>query len=477
MGWVLTPPPRMLMNPATPDDLIYKAGIGANAFPSIFDRLAKNATTNARLTGQITPSTGLNDFLRSDALAFDGPEATSAWGSNPKLYAPTTFKDGSSVGHLDETVFRGMNNSPLMSPFRDPGERIHNPGPVGIGIMKDLGWVDALLYTSNGDAVTIKKGGFITPNQDPETILNIGSTYNYQVSFYDDAPPFNSIVKQWWKLEVRHTNGVYVLHSTDPNLNTLNWQVVVNNLPSSGYEWVRNINGQVRGTLTVYTELDDGDDIGDEVPIVINYKPDQPVVTLKNNPNGGRFARWGCSRVKVSFYAKGATSYNVHYKQSTDLWWTSVIVPLGMSSYTFTGLDESKDYLFQVEAINSAGGTASNSVTRKACTATFLPASQIPFLNQPIGFVNGIVSIPLITAFPNPCIFSVQFNISSTVGARIQRIELINTSNSAFSKTVNANPPVQQVLVDMSTLPAGLYSAKVTDTNNYEVTLLVLKIF
>jgi len=453
----------------------YQYNAGTQDFPLTYDRLLVNNSGTA-LTSFSSSAAGLQGFLTSNNLFFNGSDAVAANGGNVKIFAPTVWNQGGkgSIGHLDEVTFNvpPAYTNALMSPGLDKSIAIHNPGPVGIGIMNDIGWDAELYIVGIYDRVEIYDGDLVFPYLEPVTELNVGGNYDYQMIFIDENDP-NWIRSREWKLVVLHKNGRYTLQSLS---NNSFWNFTLLDLPI-GYEWLRNIHGQVRAVITAKTTDNNWYDNQVELPVTINYKPDKPEISLRNNPNGSRLARWGCSSVQVSFHAKGATSYLVHYKKTTDPWFLTVSVPSGSSSYTFTRLDESKDYNFQMEAINNGGGTLSDVVTRKSCTATLLPASQIPFLNQQIGFINEIVSIPLITAFPNPCIFSVQFNISSTVGARIQRIELINTSNSAFSKTVNANPPVQQVLVDMYSLPAGLYSAKVTDTNNYEVTLLVLKIF
>ena len=54
------------------------------------------------------------------------------------LYAPSPWSDGSSYSHLAES-YNGTPNA-LMTFSLANGESIHSPGPVTLGIMKDVGW-------------------------------------------------------------------------------------------------------------------------------------------------------------------------------------------------------------------------------------------------------------------------------------------------------------------------------------------------
>jgi len=83
------------------------------------------------------PSVALNQNLISGWLNFD----TDLSGSElPRLYAPTTWKDGSSIYHLDEGTYKEENINSLMTPFTNAGEVVHDPGPHTINIINDIGW-------------------------------------------------------------------------------------------------------------------------------------------------------------------------------------------------------------------------------------------------------------------------------------------------------------------------------------------------
>lgn len=60
-------------------------------------------------------------------------------GQPVEIYAPTPYSV-SSLSHLADS-FNLLNNiNRLMSRAGFPGDRNHNPGPIAIGIMRDIGW-------------------------------------------------------------------------------------------------------------------------------------------------------------------------------------------------------------------------------------------------------------------------------------------------------------------------------------------------
>jgi uncharacterized repeat protein (TIGR01451 family) len=107
-------------------------------FPFRYDQFTvDNAGTH--LTSYVNPSAALGTTLVSNAVFFSGTNANAAnGGSRVRLYAPTTWAPGSSYSHLDES----FNNTPnaLMTFAISPGESEHSPGPVMLGMFKDMGW-------------------------------------------------------------------------------------------------------------------------------------------------------------------------------------------------------------------------------------------------------------------------------------------------------------------------------------------------
>ena len=111
-----------------------------SGYPSAYDRFLVNASGQALITTYASPSAELAAQLTSDNLFFGGTKAIAAnGGAMPKLYAPSPWRPGSSISHLDANTYDGTPNA-LMTPTLDRGQAHHAPGAVVLGILQDLGW-------------------------------------------------------------------------------------------------------------------------------------------------------------------------------------------------------------------------------------------------------------------------------------------------------------------------------------------------
>lgn len=88
------------------------------------------------------PSVALQLALTSDWLQFYIQQSQSTL---PKLYAPATWNEGSSIYHLDDATYRAGDANSLMTPFTGMGEAIHNPGPLALAMMYDMGWKNIII--------------------------------------------------------------------------------------------------------------------------------------------------------------------------------------------------------------------------------------------------------------------------------------------------------------------------------------------
>ena len=106
----------------------------------VYDTLLQNAAGTG-LGTLPNSSTALGSAYTDPAgVWWGGANGTSANnGTRVKLYAPTSWSDGSSIAHMDEDTYTGDNA--LMTPFLDNDEVIHAPGPVVLAVMRDTGWV------------------------------------------------------------------------------------------------------------------------------------------------------------------------------------------------------------------------------------------------------------------------------------------------------------------------------------------------
>lgn len=137
--------------------------------PIAYDRFTENGSGTALLSYS-SGSSALATQLTSNNVYFDGTNANAAnGGSRPKLFAPSTWMQGSSYSHLDE-IFNGTDNA-LMTYALADGESNHSPGPVAFGILQDVGWA----MSATGPTVTS-----ITPNSGNYTetvhITNLAGT-------------------------------------------------------------------------------------------------------------------------------------------------------------------------------------------------------------------------------------------------------------------------------------------------------------
>jgi hypothetical protein len=134
-------------------------GLGSGS-PAAWDRFTENGAGQSLINTAIfpNPSTALATQLQSGSVFFDGPNANAAnGGTRVPLYAPNPWQDGSSYSHLAES-FNGTPNA-LMTFALPAGEAIHDPGPVTLGMLEDMGW--SLLGASATLTVSVTGNGVV----------------------------------------------------------------------------------------------------------------------------------------------------------------------------------------------------------------------------------------------------------------------------------------------------------------------------
>ncbi len=140
-----------------------------DTLPAIFDRFLVTST-NQELDTFPNPSTTLGTKLTSNTIYFNGANAMTANnGTKPRIYSPATFSLGSSITHLNESTYPAGNVNELMTPNGNPAYALHSPGPICIGILKDIGWTMNPALTVNG--ITVKENIFsVYPNPSHSTV-------------------------------------------------------------------------------------------------------------------------------------------------------------------------------------------------------------------------------------------------------------------------------------------------------------------
>ncbi|MBK8497836.1 MAG: T9SS type A sorting domain-containing protein [Flavobacteriales bacterium] len=111
-----------------------------DTLPGIFDRFLR-APTLEMLVDVPNPSVPLGSFFTCNQLTWNGPNGLAASGGGDiRIYAPSTFALGSSCVHLNEATYPAGNPHELMTPFSSAGHSNHWPGPICIGMLRDIGW-------------------------------------------------------------------------------------------------------------------------------------------------------------------------------------------------------------------------------------------------------------------------------------------------------------------------------------------------
>lgn len=127
----------------SPGSQTAELGLGQNQFPIIYDLFALDGFFD-EITDEEFYSTPSNIYDgvtgRNNGLFFSGRESEfTLGGDRVPLYAPSTWRPGSSFSHVDQEFFENSENA-LMRPRIDRAFAIHSPGPLFCGILDDMGW-------------------------------------------------------------------------------------------------------------------------------------------------------------------------------------------------------------------------------------------------------------------------------------------------------------------------------------------------
>ena len=125
------------------------------SYPAVYEFFVVNGSGTSILTFT-DPSAALFQQLTGDDLFWNGTNGVAGnGGSQPKLYAPTPWDPGSSYLHLDEMAFPPGDPNSLMTPHVFQSEGIHNPGPIALGMLADMGWtINAAPTFTEGETAT-----------------------------------------------------------------------------------------------------------------------------------------------------------------------------------------------------------------------------------------------------------------------------------------------------------------------------------
>lgn len=188
-----------------------------DTLPGIFDHYLM--TSNGALISQgafQNPSDTLATIFKSNQIYWSGIYGLQ-FNNNiePKIYAPPTFSLGSSMVQLDEATYPNGNENELMTPFATAHSSNHNPGPIAIAILKDIGWNVDPNYNDVNNIQNSNSEFQIYPNPVTDEFRVSGSEFRLgnSISISDLAGRIllqQNISEQENKIDVSNfTSGIY----------------------------------------------------------------------------------------------------------------------------------------------------------------------------------------------------------------------------------------------------------------------------
>ena len=112
-------------------------------YPAVFDHFVEDSQGRKLVANTDAYPLGSNALYRQltgNNLFLNGPVMQRTVRQRAKLYAPTTFSQGSSIYHLDESTYPAKDTNSLMSPQVGAAEAIHTPGPLVLNFFSDIEW-------------------------------------------------------------------------------------------------------------------------------------------------------------------------------------------------------------------------------------------------------------------------------------------------------------------------------------------------
>ena len=128
---------------ATTDTLgATQAEYGIQGLPIVYDQFVEDED-GVRITNQIVypnPGIALRQLITIGEVFFGGDATIANFGTAPPLFSPGIFDIGSSVSHLCEFEFPTGSENALMTPQLAFREAVHDPGPLTLAMLADMGW-------------------------------------------------------------------------------------------------------------------------------------------------------------------------------------------------------------------------------------------------------------------------------------------------------------------------------------------------
>ncbi len=206
---------------------------GTTTVPALYDvfvesnlgRILNLANNSAAMATSLTAGDG--------NVTFNSPLATANnANTKPKLYAPATWQQGSSIAHLDQTIYSGTANQ-LMRPQLDNQQVTLNPGPIILDMFTDMGWVAPYVVH--------------TPLKNTETV---NAPFNITATITPDGSPGYSITASSVTLNYSINGGAIVQVPMTGSSNTFTSQLPMPTVVPSTYAYFISVTDNLNRTLT-----------------------------------------------------------------------------------------------------------------------------------------------------------------------------------------------------------------------------------
>lgn len=119
---------------------------GFQDLPVVYETNLESVSGTNLVSGFQQPSTELGNQIVGGPLFYNSILVKSVnTNLRGQAYAPTTYSPGSSIAHLDESTYAAGNENSLMTPFINPAEKNHDPGPIAMAILQEMGWKNTVI--------------------------------------------------------------------------------------------------------------------------------------------------------------------------------------------------------------------------------------------------------------------------------------------------------------------------------------------
>jgi hypothetical protein len=299
--------------------------------PLIFDRFTENSAGQS-LVGLPNGGSALSAALTSAAY-FDGPNANTAnGGQRVPLYTPSVWLEGSSYSHVAES-YNGTPNA-LMTYSINIGEVVHNPGPVILGVLKDIGWSIVALS--------------------PTTPTNLSA-----------SPASASQINLSWNDSLYETG-----YQIDRSTNNADWvQVGAPGANATSFQ-----NSGLSGGTRYYYRVRAVNSTGSS-----NYTTTVNAITLGAPPAPSELTAFGAGLDRIQLNWKDNSNVETGFiieRYNGVSWSTLPVTPANTTAYLDTGLSAGTAYTYRLRADWSTDSNYSNQAsgnTWAQIVKTFLP--------------------------------------------------------------------------------------------------------